>query len=102
MLQGLAKVTTTQRHLFNLYLATAYWQVGRAKEGLSIVENSLAEMNDESEAENTLTDLYRLKGELLLMQDPHVVVEAEQYFSERSRLRGEIAIRLPSYRQPRA
>jgi len=78
MLQGLAMVTTTERHLFNLYLATAYWQVGRVKEGLSIVENSLAEMNDESEAHNTLTDLYRLKGELLLMRDPHVV-EAEHY-----------------------
>ena len=78
MLQGLAMVTTTERHLFNLYLATAYWQVGRVKEGLSIVENSLAEMDDESEAHNTLTDFYRLKGELLLMEDPHVV-EAEQY-----------------------
>jgi tetratricopeptide (TPR) repeat protein len=78
MLQGLAMVTTIERHLFNFYLASAYWQVGRAKEGLTIVENSLAEMNDESEAHNTLTDLYRLKGELLLMQDPRVV-EAEQW-----------------------
>ena len=77
MLQGLAMVTTIDRHLFNLYLATAYWQLDRAKEGLAIVENSLAEMSDESETHNTLPDFYRLKGELLLMQHPDEV-EAER------------------------
>jgi len=35
---------------------------GRAKEGLSIVENSLAEMSDESEAYNTLPDLIGSKA----------------------------------------
>jgi tetratricopeptide (TPR) repeat protein len=77
ILQGLAIVTTIQRRLFELYLAAAYWQMGRANEGLSIVENSLAEIIDESEGYNTIPDLYRLKGELLLMQDSQEV-EAEQ------------------------
>jgi class 3 adenylate cyclase/tetratricopeptide (TPR) repeat protein len=79
ILQGLTTgVTAIQHRLFELYLAIAYWQMDRAKEGLSIVESSLAQMSDQSEAYNTMPDLYRLKGELLLMQDA-VEVEVEQF-----------------------
>jgi class 3 adenylate cyclase/tetratricopeptide (TPR) repeat protein len=76
ILQGLTiGVTAIQQRLFELYLAVAYWQMGCAREGLLTVEKSLAQMSDE--AYNTMPELFRLKGELLLIQHADEV-EAER------------------------
>ena len=58
--------TSLQHRIFELYLATANKQMGRVNEGLSIVEKSFAAMN--GELYETASALYRLKGELLLME----------------------------------
>jgi tetratricopeptide (TPR) repeat protein len=76
--QSLAIATATiQCRLFELYLAAAYWQMGRAEEGLSMVETSLAKMSNAGESYHIIPELYLLRGELLLMQKSHEV-EAEQ------------------------
>jgi hypothetical protein len=77
--EGSSRFITTAENSPLLPRSTAYLQIGRVKEGLSIVENSLAEMTDDSEAYNTVPDLYRRKGELLLMLDSHEL-EAERCF----------------------
>jgi predicted ATPase len=51
--------------------------MGRAEEGLSMVETSLAKMSNAGESYHIIPELYLLRGELLLMQDSREV-EAEQ------------------------
>jgi predicted ATPase len=60
-------------------LAEIYGKTGRPEEGLATVATALREL--ESGGERIVeTELYRVKGELLLMRDPADEAEAERCF----------------------
>src|SRR3970040_2924397 len=71
MRQGLASWQATGAELYRSYwlalLAEAYGKAGQTEEGLTVLAEALAVVNKNSERFYE-AELYRLKGELLLMQ----------------------------------
>jgi predicted ATPase len=83
MLQGLAAFQATGMRLqyphFLALLAEAYGKAGQAEEGLSVLAEALALVEETGERYYG-AELYRLKGELLLMQGDEAESEAEASF----------------------
>jgi hypothetical protein len=82
MRQGLA---TTEREnplrLLEQYLsASAFAKIGRSAEGIAIVADLLSVLEQSSERSNLKTAVYRLKGDMLLMEDPPHEAEAEALY----------------------
>ena len=77
--QGLAAWETTgawyRRSLYLAWLAEAYGQSGRASEGLSVLGEALAKV-EETDGRCYEAELHRLKGELLLLQGNDAEAEA--------------------------
>ena len=67
--------------LYMLVLADACWKLGQAEEGLRATDETLAMMAAMGER-IWLSELYRLKGELLLMRAPSDHAAAEGSFRE--------------------
>jgi class 3 adenylate cyclase/tetratricopeptide (TPR) repeat protein len=72
--EGTAATTALYAHL-----ADSYRKNGRAEEGLTTVATALIE-TERSGERTAETELYRVKGELLLMRDPPDEAEAERCF----------------------
>jgi TOMM system kinase/cyclase fusion protein len=85
MQQGLAAWHATGAAVFRPYglalLAEAYAQVGRCEEGLTLLDEALALTNDREER-RWEAELYRLKGELLLVHSAAHHAEAETCFRQ--------------------
>jgi predicted ATPase len=85
MQQGLAAWHATGAAAFRPYglalLAEAYAQVGRCEEGLTLLAEALALTNDREER-RWEAELYRLKGELLLVHAAAHHAEAETCFRQ--------------------
>jgi len=83
MRQGLAAYRATGAELHRPYflslLAEACGKVGQPEEGLAVLAEALATV-DNTEERNWEAELHRLKGELLLMQQGQNVGEAEECF----------------------
>jgi class 3 adenylate cyclase/predicted ATPase len=81
--QGLAAYRATgaevDKPYFLALLPEAYGKVGQPEEGLSVLVEALA-LVDNTGQRNWEAELYRLKGELLLMQQGQKVGEAEECF----------------------
>jgi len=58
-------------------LAKAFATIGRSTEGLAVVAELLAILEERSEESNFKADMYHLKGDLLIMRDPSAVAVAE-------------------------
>jgi predicted ATPase len=76
--QGLAAWETTgtryRRPTFLAWLAEAYGKAGRAEEGLSVLDEALAQV-EETDERCYEAELRRLKGELLLVQGDEAAAE---------------------------
>ena len=85
MQQGLAAWRAAGAAAFRPYglalLAEAYAQVGRCEEGLTLLAEALALTNDREER-RWEAELYRLKGELLLVHSAAHHAEAETCFRQ--------------------
>jgi predicted ATPase len=85
MQQGLAAWHATGAAVFRPYglalLAEAYAQAGRGEEGLTLLAEALALTNDREER-RWEAELYRLKGELLLVHSAAHHAEAEICFRQ--------------------
>jgi predicted ATPase len=85
MRQGLAAYRATgaqvDRPYFLALLADAYGEVGQPEEGLTLLVETLA-IVDNSGQRNWEAELYRCKGELLLMKQGQKVGEAEECFQK--------------------
>jgi len=83
--QGLAAWETMgtryRRPTFLAWLAEAYGKAGQAEEGLSVLAEALAQVEKTGERHYE-TELYRLKGELLLMQGDEAEAEASFHQAE--------------------
>jgi len=84
--EGLQALTTAGpfmplEPLYKLVLADACWKCGRVDEGLRTVEETLATMAEMGER-IWLSELHRLKGELLLVRTPSDHAAAEGAFRE--------------------
>ena len=83
MRQGLAAYLATGSKLYQPYflglLAEAHGEVGHPEEGLDVLAEALAEMDD-TEARFYGAELYRLKGALLLSQATPDEAQAEACF----------------------
>jgi len=83
--QGLAAYRATESELHRPYflslLAEAYGKVGQLEEGLSVLGEALAIVDNTGER-NWEAELHRQKGELLLMQKGQKVGEAEECFQK--------------------
>ena len=81
--QGLVAYRATESELHRPYflslLAEAYGKVGQPEEGLSVLAEALATVDNTGER-NWEAELHRRKGELLLMQQGQTVGEAEDCF----------------------
>ena len=58
-------------------MAEAFKKIGRSTEGLAVVAELSTILEEGSEKSNLKADMYRLKGDLLLMRDPSEVAVAE-------------------------
>jgi predicted ATPase len=80
MQQGMTATLAQEAEVFRLafcgWLAEAYAKMGRAEEGLRMLDKALATV-DESEHRIYETEMHRLKGELLLQRSPDNHTEAE-------------------------
>jgi len=85
MRQGLVAYLATGAELHRPYflslLAEAYGEVGQAEEGLTVLVEALAIVDNTGER-NWEAELHRRKGELLLMQQGQKVGEAEECFRQ--------------------
>jgi predicted ATPase len=85
MQQGLAAWRATGAEVFRPYglalLAEAYAKVGQLEEGLSLLAAALAVANDKGERRWD-AELYRLKGEILLVHSAEHHAEAETCFRQ--------------------
>jgi predicted ATPase len=85
MRQGLAAYRATgaqvDRPYFLALLADAYGEVGQPEEGLTLLVETLA-IVDNTGQRNWEAELYRCKGELLLMKQGQKVGEAEECFQK--------------------
>jgi predicted ATPase/class 3 adenylate cyclase len=85
MRQGLASYQATGAAVFRPYylafLAEAYGKVGQAEKGLSVLDQALAAVHKAGER-FCEAELYRLKGELLLVRSADNHGEAEAYFQQ--------------------
>jgi predicted ATPase len=85
MQQGLAAWRATGAEVFRPYglalLAEAYAKVGQLEEGLSLLAEALAVANDKGERRWD-AELYRLKGEILLVHSAEHHTEAETCFRQ--------------------
>ncbi len=85
MRQGLAAYRATgaeiHRPYFLALLAEAYGEVGQPEEGLTVLVEALAIVDNTGER-NWEAEHHRLKGELLLMQQGQKVGEAEECFRQ--------------------
>jgi predicted ATPase len=83
--QGLVAHLDTRTGLHRPYflslLAEAHGKVGKPEEGLTVIDEALAIVNN-TEERNWEAELHRLKGELLLMQQGQKVSEAEECFQQ--------------------
>ena len=83
MRQGLVAYRATGAELHRPYflslLAEAYGKVGQPEEGLTVLVEALATVDNTGER-NWEAELHRRKGELLLMQQGQKVGEAEECF----------------------
>jgi len=83
MCQGLVARRATrselQRPYFLVLLAEAYGEVGKPEEGLTVLVEALAIVDNTAER-NWEAELHRRKGELLLIQQGQKVGEAEECF----------------------
>jgi predicted ATPase len=82
--RGMAILPSTavvQRHLFRRLLAEAYLVAKRADDGLRAVSEGLRDLEG-SKPHIDGAELYRLKGELLLLQNASDATEAESCFRE--------------------
>jgi len=81
--RGLAIFTderSEEERLFHVFLlAAAYGKLGRSREGLALLEELLVLVNKTGKR-SLESNVYRLKGELLLTQHAANQLEAEQYF----------------------
>jgi hypothetical protein len=80
MRQSLAIERANPTRLLELYLARAFARIGRSAEGIAIVAELLPLLEQSSERFGLKTDVYRLKGDLLLMGDPPHEAEAEALY----------------------
>lgn len=62
------------------FLARACGKFGRAEEGLALLAQEIARKRGDGADANGIGDLYRLKGELLLIQDSANAAVAEECF----------------------
>jgi predicted ATPase len=69
------------RPLFLTRLAECYMDAGRVEDGLNTLAKALS-AKDEKEDRQQEAERYRLKGELLLRQDPSNAAEAEKCFEQ--------------------
>jgi hypothetical protein len=65
-----------ERYLF----AEALAKIGRSRESLAIISDLLLTLGRSSEKSNLKSELCRLKGDLLLMEDPPHEAEAEDLY----------------------
>jgi len=80
-LEGLAIERENHMRLLERYLsARAFAKVGRSAESIAIVAELLSLLEQSSERSNLETDVYCLKGDLLLMGDPPHEAEAEDLY----------------------
>ena len=83
--QGLVAHLDTRAGLHRPYflslLAEAYGKGGKPEEGLTVIDEAMAIVNN-TEERNWEAELHRLKGELLLMQQGQKVSEAEECFQQ--------------------
>jgi predicted ATPase len=83
--EGLATSHTTGAEVYRPYFLTllveACLEMGRLDDGLNALTEALA-LADEHEARAFEAEMHRLKGELLLKQDPPKVTEAQACFRE--------------------
>jgi predicted ATPase len=81
--QGLTSYRATGAEIFMTYLlallAEVYWKRGQAEEGLTVLEEALAFVENNSER-HFEPEIHRLKGELLQHLSSNHVVEAENCF----------------------